>query len=81
MTHGGRTLVRTPEPGKLAAVLGSDAAVTPAGDGDVYITGVDAVAIGDTAQRAGIAIYQLVTERPDLEAAFLKLTAGKAAIR
>ena len=81
MTHGGRILVRTPEPGKLAAVLGSDAVVTPAGDGDVYITGVDAVAVGDAAQRAGIAIYQLVTERPDLEAAFLELTAGKAAIR
>ena len=81
MTHGGRILVRTPEPGKLAAVLGSDAVVTSAGDGDVYITGVNAVAIGDAAQRAGIAIHQLVTERPDLEAAFLKLTAGKAAIR
>jgi ABC-2 type transport system ATP-binding protein len=81
MTHDGRILVRTPEPGKLAAVLGSDAVVTPAGNGDVYITGVDAVAIGDAAQRAGIAIHQLVTERPDLEAAFLKLTAGKAAIR
>ena len=81
MTHGGRILVRTPEPGKLAAVLGSDATVTPAGDGDIYITGVDAVAVGDAAQRAGIAIYQLVTERPDLEAAFLRLTAGKAAIR
>ena len=81
MTHGGRILVRTPEPGKLAAVLGSDAVVTPARNGDVYITGADAVAIGDAAQRAGIAIHQLVTERPDLEAAFLKLTAGKAAIR
>ena len=81
MTHGGRILVRTPEPGKLAAVLGSDAVITPDGDGDVYITGVDAVAVGDAAQRAGIAIHQLVTERPDLEAAFLELTAGKAAIR
>jgi ABC-2 type transport system ATP-binding protein len=81
MAHGGRILVRTPEVGKLAAVLGSEAVVTPAGDDDVYITGVDAVAIGDAAQRAGIAIYQLVTERPDLEAAFLRLTAGKAAIR
>ena len=81
MTHGGRILVRTPEPGKLAAVLGSDAVVTPARNGDVYITGADAAAIGDAAQRAGIAIHQLVTERPDLEAAFLKLTAGKAAIR
>jgi ABC-2 type transport system ATP-binding protein len=81
MTDGGRILVRTPEPGKLAAVLSGDAVVTPAGDGDVYITGVDAVAVGDAALRAGIAIYQLVTERPDLEAAFLELTAGKAAIR
>jgi len=36
---------------------------------------------GDAAQRAGIAIYQLVTDRPDLAAAFLKVTAGKAAIR
>ncbi len=81
ITHSGRILVRTPEPGKLAAALDGDAVVTRAGDGDVYITGVDAVAIGDAAQRAGIAIYQLVTEHPDLEAAFLKLTAGKAAIR
>jgi ABC-2 type transport system ATP-binding protein len=81
MTHGGRILVRTPEAEKLAAVLGSGAVVTAAGDGDVCITGVDAVAVGDAAQRAGIAIYQLVTERPDLEAAFLKLTAGKTAIR
>jgi ABC-2 type transport system ATP-binding protein len=81
MTHGGRTLVRTPEAGKLAAALGSDAVVTPAGDGEVFITGVDAVAIGDAAQRAGIAIHQLITEHPDLEAAFLELTAGKAAIR
>jgi ABC-2 type transport system ATP-binding protein len=81
MTHGGRILVRTPEAGKLAAVLGSDAVVTPASDDDVFITGVDAAAIGDAAQRAGIAIHQLVTEPPDLEAAFLELTAGKAAIR
>jgi ABC-2 type transport system ATP-binding protein len=81
MTHRGRTLVRTPETEKLAAELGGDAVVTPAGDGEVFIAGVDAVAIGDAAQRVGIAIHQLVTERPDLEAAYLELTAGKAAIR
>ncbi|HXL91087.1 MAG TPA: AAA family ATPase, partial [Streptosporangiaceae bacterium] len=81
MTYPGRTLVRTPEVGKLAAVLGSDAVVTPAGDGGAYITGADAAAIGDAALRAGVAIHQLVTQLPDLEAAFLKLTAGKAAIR
>jgi ABC-2 type transport system ATP-binding protein len=80
MAHGGRTLVRTPDVEKLTAALSSAAVVTPAG-GDVYITGVDAIAIGDAAQRAGIAIHQLTTGRPDLEAAFLELTAGQAAIR
>ena len=76
-----RTLVRTPELEKLAAVLGGDAVVTLDGDGGAYITGADAVAIGDAALRAGVAIHQMVTQLPDLEAAFLELTAGKAAIR
>ena len=81
VTYLSRTLVRTPEPEKLAAILGGDAVVTPAGDGGAHITGADAVAIGDAALRAGVAIHQLVTQLPDLEAAFLELTAGKAAIR
>jgi ABC-2 type transport system ATP-binding protein len=81
MTWQSRTLVRAPELGKLAAVLGGDAVVTPSGDGGAYITGADAVAIGDAALRAGVAIHQLVTQLPDLEAAFLELTAGKAEIR
>ncbi len=81
MTHGGRTLVRTPEMEKLAAALGPGALVTPGGAGEAYITGVDAVAIGDAAQRAGIAIHQLTTELPDLEDVFLQLTAGRGAIR
>jgi ABC-2 type transport system ATP-binding protein len=81
MNYLSRTLVRTPELDKLAAVLGRDVAVTPAGDGGAYITGADATEIGDAALRAGVAIHQLVTQLPDLEAAFLELTAGKAAIR
>jgi ABC-2 type transport system ATP-binding protein len=81
LPHLSRTLVRTPEPEKLAAVLGGDAVVTLDGDGGAYITGADAVTIGDAALRAGVAIHQMVTQLPDLEAAFLKLTAGKAAIR
>lgn len=81
MAHGSRTLVRTPEVAKLTAALGSDAVITPGEDGDVYVTGVDTVAIGKAAQQAGIAVYQLTTERADLEAAFLELTRGKAAIR
>jgi ABC-2 type transport system ATP-binding protein len=81
MTYPSRTLVHTPEVEKLAAVLGSDAVITQAGDGGAYITGADAVAIGDAALGAGVAIHQLVTQLPDLEAAFLKLTAGKAELR
>jgi len=81
MTYLSRTLVHTPELEKLAAILGGDVIVTPTGDGGAYITGSDAIAIGDAALRAGVAIHQLVTQLPDLEAAFLELTAGKAAIR
>ena len=81
LTPGARTLVRTPDPEKLAAAIGVDAIITPGGDGDVYVTGADAAAIGDAAQRAGIAIHQLITVRPDLEDAFLELTRARAAIR
>lgn len=81
MAHTGRTLVRTAEPAKLVAVLGSDATVSDANDGDLYVTGVDAATIGDAAARAGIALHQLTSEKPDLEEVFLELTKGKAAIR
>jgi ABC-2 type transport system ATP-binding protein len=81
ISHGTRTLVRTPDVAKLTAALDGDAAVTEAGTDEVYVTGVDAAAIGDAALRAGVAIHQLVTQRPDLEDAYLELTRGKAAIR
>jgi ABC-2 type transport system ATP-binding protein len=81
ISHSTRTLVRTPDVAKLTAALDGDAVVTPAGTGEVYVTGADAAAIGDAALRVGVAIHQLVTQRPDLEDAFLELTKGKAAIR
>jgi ABC-2 type transport system ATP-binding protein len=81
MTGPARTLVRTPDMGKLAAAIGEFAVITLCDNGDVYVTGADATAIGDAAQRAGIALHQLVTERPDLEQAFLELTRARAAIR
>jgi ABC-2 type transport system ATP-binding protein len=81
LTRPGRTLVRTLDVEKLTAALGADALITPGGNGDIYVTGADAAAIGDAAQRAGIAIHQLITQRPDLEDAFLELTRSKAAIR
>ena len=81
MARGGRTLVRTPEPEKLTAALGSDAVVTPGEARELYVTGMDAAAIGDAALRSGIAIHQLITLRPDLEDAFLELTKTEAAIK
>jgi ABC-2 type transport system ATP-binding protein len=81
MAHTGRILVRTPEAEKLTAALDSTATITPTEDGGLYIAGVDAATIGDAAQRAGVALHQLITERPDLEDVFLELTKGKAAIR
>jgi ABC-2 type transport system ATP-binding protein len=84
MADTGKTLVRTPDVEKLTAALEElDPAPTivRSENGDLYVTGPDAVAIGSAAQRAGATLYQLTTERPDLEEVFLELTKGKAAIR
>jgi ABC-2 type transport system ATP-binding protein len=81
MAASGRTLVRSPETAKLVAALGPEARVAPGNNGDVYVSGVDAVTIGDVALRIGVPVHQLATERPDLEEVFLELTKGKAEIR
>jgi len=81
MATTGRTTVRTPHAETLVAALGDGAHVTAGTNGDLTVTGMDAAAIGDAALAAGVAIHQLVTERPDLEEVFLELTKGKAAIR
>src|SRR5262249_6482257 len=67
--HPTRTLVRTPTPEALRAAL-ADASVTAADNGDLYVSGVDAVTIGDRALAAGVSLHQLTTERADLEAVF-----------
>ncbi len=77
----GATLVRTPDVEKLTAALHGDAVVTTDEAGDLYVTGVDAAAIGEAAARAGAVLHQLATRRPDLEGVFLELTKAKAAIR
>ncbi|HET8662169.1 MAG TPA: ABC transporter ATP-binding protein [Micromonosporaceae bacterium] len=82
MAGGGvRVRVRTPQPEKLMAELGSAATAQPGEDGALLVTGVDAPAIGAAALRASVELHELVADRPDLERVFLELTAGKAAIR
>ncbi|GIG61909.1 ABC transporter ATP-binding protein [Longispora fulva] len=73
--------VRTPDADGLVAALGEGVGVTRADDGALRITGASRETIGDTALRAGVAIHELVVDRPDLENVFLQLTAGKADIR
>jgi ABC-2 type transport system ATP-binding protein len=72
----------TPEPDKLTATLQRlGARVTTHGQGNLQISGADAVTVGNAAQSIGVALHQLRTEQRDLEDAFLELTQGKAAIR
>jgi len=77
----GAILVRTPDADKLSAALAGDAVVTINDAGDLYVTGVDAAAIGEAAARCGAILHQLTTQRADLEGVFLELTKTKAAIR
>jgi len=81
MAHSTRVKVRTPEPDKLIAELGTAVNAQRSDDGLLYVTGVEAPAVGAAALRASVELHELVTERPDLEEVFLELTAGKAAIR
>jgi ABC-2 type transport system ATP-binding protein len=81
MTTQVQVRVRTPEPEKLIAELGSAATAQKADDGALLLTGIDAPTVGAAALRASVELHELTTARPDLEAVFLDLTAGKAAIR
>ena len=82
MSSGSRVRAVTPEPEKLTAVLTRPGVtVTSAATGALMITGLGADAVGDAALSIGVALHELVAERPDLEQVFLELTQGKAAIR
>ncbi|GAA2399653.1 ABC transporter ATP-binding protein [Catellatospora methionotrophica] len=76
----GTVRVRTPHPDTLLGALDGIGS-SHGDDGALLLTGVTAEQVGDAALRAGVAIHELVTERPDLERVFLDLTAGKEAIR
>jgi ABC-2 type transport system ATP-binding protein len=82
MAEGGQVRVRTPQVAELTAALAQGPArITPAADGTLLVTGVDAATVGRAALTAGVELHELTTERPDLEGVFLELTSGKAGIR
>ena len=77
-----RVRVRTPQPDQLAAAL-RDARleVTVAPDGVLRVAGAETARVGGLAFAAGVELHELTGESPDLERAFLELTAGKAGAR
>jgi ABC-2 type transport system ATP-binding protein len=74
----GRVLVRPSDPDALVAALRAHGItrLEPAPDGRVAVLGVDARLVGDIALAAGVAVYGMYEEKPDLERLFFQLTSG-----
>ncbi len=74
-----RVLVACPEPERLAGAVERTGAgrAELLDDGRLAVTGAGAARVGDLALAAGVAVHGLVTEAPDLEQLFLRLTAAR----
>ena len=74
----GAVVVRSPEAGRLAEVLGAAGfTVAPSEDGRVSVTGTTPDAVGAQAFRAGVELHELRTETSGLEELYFRLTAGQ----
>ncbi|MFE2166480.1 ABC transporter ATP-binding protein [Streptomyces sp. NPDC059447] len=77
-----RVTVRTPDPGRLAAVLTPEGAcVRPDGRERLTVTGLAAARIGELAFEHRIPLYELAPGSASLEDAFMELTADRADYR
>jgi ABC-2 type transport system ATP-binding protein len=75
-------LVRAPRAGELAGLLtATGATVTPANDGALSITGMDASTIGDLAGANGIVVHELTPRHASLEQAYLDITRDSTEFR
>ncbi|MFJ5925281.1 ABC transporter ATP-binding protein [Kitasatospora sp. NPDC092948] len=75
-------LVRTPEPGPLAAELQRvGATVRRTGDGGLQVAGLPAAEVGRLAAARGLALDELSTRTDSLEETFLALLAERNAVR
>jgi ABC-2 type transport system ATP-binding protein len=74
-----RVLVTCPDPARLAGAVERTGAgrAELLDDGRLAVTGAGAARVGDLALAAGVAVHGLVTERPELEQLFLRLTAAR----
>lgn len=67
--------VRSPEAGRLADVLVDEGAkVSPAEDGVLTVTHMEAPRVGELAAAEGVVLHELTPKRGSLEAAFMELT-------
>ena len=78
----GRVLVQPSDPNALVTALRAQGLtrLEPAPDGRIAVLGVDARLVGDIALAAGVAVYGMYEEKPDLERLFFQLTAGAAGV-
>jgi ABC-2 type transport system ATP-binding protein len=73
-----RVLVRSPDAGRLAELLGASGAVVErTGNGELTISGVAAQVVGDLAHQHRLRLHELATQAPSLEVAFIELTGGE----
>ena len=74
--------VRTPQAGKLRAVLAArGVAATLDGPDQVVAAGVDTEVVGQAVAEAGLVVYEMSAHRPALEDAFLALTTDEGSRR
>ncbi|MEO5652128.1 MAG: ATP-binding cassette domain-containing protein [Marmoricola sp.] len=70
-------LVRTRDPAALAEALAAAGVTATVGlDGELTVASTDLTLIGDTALSAGLPVWELRTQRADIEELFLSLTEG-----
>ena len=75
-------LVRSPGAGELARLLAAaGAAVGPADDGRLTVSGLESAAIGDLAAAHGIAVHELIPRHASLEQAYLDITSDSVDYR
>jgi ABC-2 type transport system ATP-binding protein len=70
--------VRTPQADQLRAVLTARGVPTEV-DGSEHVVayGVSTEVVGQAVAEAGVVVYEMTAQRPDLEDAFLALTADE----
>jgi ABC-2 type transport system ATP-binding protein len=74
----GTVLVRSPEAGRLAEVLGAAGLpVSADGDGLVTVSGTTPADVGARAFAAGLELHELRAESSGLEELYFRLTAGQ----